>query len=305
MWFHWSWETQGSSFRVRNLLSVLRVCVHHPSFYDETDDESDTVWESFSSILFDDDWGICLRNERMFDTFFLVHTLCTGSLKFFRFSVIWKRFFFWSGPVRHYFWVRHFWIRLYGAFLMFFSSGLFLRPHIGAQHVLSLPRLHIQFSSMLATWHVFFCDCVEPSSTASEHAITRSRYTTSIFLWVIQVFVGLGNAKARCSYMSVPVFCTIEKCFVLRFRGSPNVSFDQVRMLSHEQSCGECFFRRVVFQTFRQSFISTFVGWSENCGLGVGSRFVCRMGSEASLCFCLHVCFVAFECCGVCYRGRL
>ena len=28
--------------------------------------------------------------------------------------------------------------------------------------------------------------------------------------------------------MSVPVFRTSEKCFVLRFRGSPNVSFNHV-----------------------------------------------------------------------------
>ena len=44
-----------SSFRVRNLLSAMRVCLHQPLFNDETDDESDTVWESFSSILCDDD----------------------------------------------------------------------------------------------------------------------------------------------------------------------------------------------------------------------------------------------------------
>ena len=69
------------------------------------------------------------------------------------------------------------------------------------------------------------------------------------------------------------------------------------------------FFRRVVFQTFRQSFISTFVGWSENCGLGVGSRFACRMGSEASLCFVfmfvlLRLSVVESVTAGVC-SGRL
>ena len=48
-------SAQGSSFRVRILLSILRVCLHQPLFNDETDDESDTVWESFSSILCDDD----------------------------------------------------------------------------------------------------------------------------------------------------------------------------------------------------------------------------------------------------------
>ena len=35
--------------------SVMRVCLHQPLFNDETDDESDTVSESFSSILCDDD----------------------------------------------------------------------------------------------------------------------------------------------------------------------------------------------------------------------------------------------------------
>ena len=36
------------------------------------------------------------------------------------------------------------------------KSRLFLRPHSGAQHLLSLPRLHIQFSSMFAVVACFF-----------------------------------------------------------------------------------------------------------------------------------------------------
>ena len=98
MWFHWSWETQGSSLCVRIVLSAMHVCLHQPLFNDEKDDESDTVWESFSSILCDDDWGICLRNQRVFGHFFLLYTLCAGSLQFLVFSSVWKRFFIWASP---------------------------------------------------------------------------------------------------------------------------------------------------------------------------------------------------------------
>ena len=103
--------------------------------------------------------------------------------------------------------------------------------------------------------------------------------------------------------MSVPVFRTSEKCFVLRFLGSPSVSFDQVRMLSHERSCGECFFVESFFRhSVNRLFLPSLVG-AKIVVLGVGSRFVRSNGQRSFVVFCLHVCFVAFECCGVCYRA--
>ena len=85
--------------------------------------------------------------------------------------------------------------------------------------------------------------------------------------------------------MSVPVFRTSEKCFVLRFLGSPSVSFDQVRMLSHEQSCGECFFVKSFFKhSVNRLFLPSLVGakivvWELDPGSCVA------MDSEVSLCF--------------------
>ena len=314
---NWSWETQGSSFRVRNLLSVLRACLHHPLSYDETDDESDTVWESFSSILCDDDWGICLRNQRMFGLFFsCAHVVCrefTISCFFLRYESV----FFLSGPVQHHFCVRHYGVRLYGAFLMFFhwrwygtlhvswnsKPRLFLRTHIGAQHVLSLPRLHIQFSSIFAVVACFFFDCVEPTSTASEHAITTARYMTSIFSVSHPSSCRVGKCQSRGVLVESSRFSFIGKVFRAAFSWFTECEFRSGQDVVSWTIARRVFFRRVVFQTFRQSFISTVVGWSEN--LGVGSRFVRRNGLRSFVVSCLHVCLAAFECCGVCCCGRL
>ena len=93
---------------------------------------------------------------------------------------------------------------------------------------------------------------------------------------------------------------------MLRFRGLPNVSFDHVRMLSHEQTCGECFFLESFFfkhsvnRSFQPSlFGAKTVDWEldpGSCG---------EVDSQVCVVFCLPVCLVAFKCCGVCYRGRL
>ena len=86
--------------------------------------------------------------------------------------------------------------------------------------------------------------------------------------------------------MSLPVFRTSENCIVLRFRGLPNVSFDHVRMLSHEQSCGEClfvesFFKHSVNRLFLPSLVGAkIVGWE----LDPGSGSCVEMDSEVSLC---------------------
>ena len=76
-------------------------------------------------------------------------------------------------------------------------------------------------------------------------------------------------------------------------------------MLSHEQSCGECLFvelflkHSVTHSVPPSLFGAKIVGWE----LDPGS---CRRNGQRSfVVFCLHVCLVAFECCGVCYRGRL
>ena len=86
--------------------------------------------------------------------------------------------------------------------------------------------------------------------------------------------------------MSLPVFCTSEKCFVLRFLGLPSVNFAQVRMLSHEQSCGECFFvesffKHSVNRSVPPSLVgANIVGWE----LDPGSGSCVEMDSEVSLC---------------------
>ena len=75
--------------------------------------------------------------------------------------------------------------------------------------------------------------------------------------------------------------------------------------MSREQSCGEClfvesFFKHSVNRLFLPSlFGAKIVGWELDPGSCV------EMGSEVFVVFCLHVCFVAFECCGVCCCGRL
>ena len=152
----------------------------------------------------------------------------------------------------------------------------------------------------------FFLHCVEPFSTASEHAITTSRYMTSIFSVSHPSSCRVGKCQSRGVLdMSVTVFRTLEKCFVLRFLGSPKVSFDHARMLSHEQYCGECFFvesffKHSVTRSFQPSlFGAKIVGWELDPGSCV------EMGSEAIVVFCLHVCLAASECCGVCFCGRL
>ena len=59
---------------------------------------------------------------------------------------------------------------------------------------------------------------------------------------------------------------------MLRFRGLPNVSVDQVRMLSHEQSCGECLFvelflkHSVTHSVPPSLFGATIVGWELDAG---------------------------------------
>ena len=85
--------------------------------------------------------------------------------------------------------------------------------------------------------------------------------------------------------MSVPVFHSSEKCFVLRFLGLPSVSFDQVRMLSYEQSCGECFFVESFFKhSVNRLFLPSLVG--EKIVVWELDPSSCpAMCSEASLCF--------------------
>ena len=105
--------------------------------------------------------------------------------------------------------------------------------------------------------------------------------------------------------MSLPFFAHRKSCSFFFFLGLPNVSVDQVSMLSHEQSCGECFFvesffKHSVTRSFQPSlFGAKIVGWEldpGSCG---------EMDSQVCVVFCLLVCRVAFECCGVCCCGRL
>ena len=85
------------------------------------------------------------------------------------------------------------------------------------------------FQACSRSWHVFFLDCVQPTSTAPEHAITTARYMTSIFSVSHPSSCRVGKCQSRgVLNMSVPVFRTWENCTVLRFRGLPNVSFDHV-----------------------------------------------------------------------------
>ena len=75
--------------------------------------------------------------------------------------------------------------------------------------------------------------------------------------------------------------------------------------MSHEQSCGEClfvesFFKHSVTHSVPPSLSGLkIVVWELDPGSCV------EMDSQVSVVFCLHVCLVAFECCGVCCCGRL
>ena len=125
----------------------------------------------------------------------------------------------------------------------------------------------------LRSWH--FSIAWSPVPLHQDTPLQQHVTWPPFYLWVIQVLVGLGNAKVEGFLLSLRVFRSSEKCFVLRFLGLPSVSFDQVRMLSHEQSRGECLFVDFFFffQTFRHSFSSTFIVRN-----GIGSKFVSRNG---------------------------
>ena len=91
---------------------------------------------------------------------------------------------------------------------------------MGAQHVLSLPRLHIQFSTMFVIVACFFFMIAWSPVTASEHAITTARCMTSIFSVRHPSSCRVGKRQSRgVLNMSLRVFRSSEKCFVLRFLG--------------------------------------------------------------------------------------
>ena len=85
--------------------------------------------------------------------------------------------------------------------------------------------------------------------------------------------------------MSVRVFHSSEKCFVLRFLGLPSVSFDQVRMLSYEQSCGECFFVESFFKHSVNRLFLPSLGGAKMVVWELDPGSCVEMDSEVSLCF--------------------
>ena len=119
MWFHWSWETQVSSLRVRIFCPFcVFVCISHYSRMRQM--TSRTRWGSHSQPTrvttieaFVWETNACL------ETFFLCTRCVQGVYNFFFF--LWYESVFWSGPVQHHFCIRHYGVRLYGAFLMVFS----------------------------------------------------------------------------------------------------------------------------------------------------------------------------------------
>ena len=77
------------------------------------------------------------------------------------------------------------------------SPDFFLRPHVGAQHVLSLPRLHIQYSSMFAVVSCFFMIAWSRLPPHQNTPLQPHVTWPPFFCCVIQVLVGLGNAKVE------------------------------------------------------------------------------------------------------------
>ena len=183
------------------------------------------------------------------------------------------------------------------------STDFFLRPHVGAQHVLSLPRLHIQYSSMFAVVSCFFM-IAWSRLPPLQNTPLQPHVTWPPFFCESSKFL-LGNAKARRSYMSLPFFVhrkSVSCCVFVVQRVWVSIMSGCCLMNNPAASV----FRRVVFSNipsivhFQPSLVgSKIVDWEldpGSCG---------ETDSQGCVVFCLPVCLVAFKCCGVCYRGRL
>ena len=127
---------------------------------------------------------------------------------------------------------------------------------------------------------------MEPSSIALEHAITTARYMTSILSVSHPSSCRVGKCQEVEGFsLSLRVFRSSEKVFRAAFSWLPSVSFDQVRMLSHEQSCGECFFVESFFKhSVNRLFLLSLVG-AKIVGWELDPSSCVEIDSEVSLCF--------------------
>ena len=159
------------------------------------------------------------------------------------------------------------------------------------------------FQACLRSWHVLFMIAWSRRPPHQNTPWQTARYMTSIFSVSHPSSCRVGKCQSRGVLIESSRFSFIGKVFRAAFSWFTECEFRSGQDVVSWTILRRVFFRRVVFQTFRRSFISTVVGWSEN--LGVGSRFVRRNGQRSFVVSCLHVCLVASECCGVCCCARL